>query len=46
MKNCEFGKLEVEYSRYVVGSGKLQVDDEKVQSMKDWTAPTSIKLLK
>ena len=42
MKKCEFGKSEVKYLRYVVGSGKLHMNDEKVQSMRNWPALISI----
>ena len=42
MKKCEFSKSEVKCLRQIVGSSKLLVDQEKVQSMKNWPAPTSI----
>ena len=45
MKEYKFGKSEVEYIGYIVGFGKLQVDLQKVQCMKDQSAPTSFKEL-
>ena len=42
MKKCEFGKFEVKYLRYVVGCGKMYMNDEKVQSMRNWPALISI----
>ena len=43
MKKCGFRNFEVKYLKDVVGSGKLLVDYEKEQSMKDWPAPIKIK---
>ena len=44
-KKCEFSNSEVKHLGYVVGSGKLWVEKEKVQSIKDWRAHISIKEL-
>ena len=45
MKKNGFGKSEVKYFGYVVTFGKFCIEEEKVQSMKDWPVPTSIKEL-
>ena len=44
-RKCKFSKSEVKYLGYVLDSGKLWVAQEKVQSVKDWPAPISIKEL-
>lgn len=45
MKKCEFGKRQVKYLGHVVGSGELQVDQSKVEPVRDWPAPTCVKEL-
>ena len=42
-KKCEFGKSRVKYLGHIVGSGELKVDAEKVEPVKGWDAPTTIK---
>ena len=42
MKKCEFGKSEEKYFRYIVGSGKLKVNQVKMQSVKDCPIPKSM----
>ena len=43
LKKCEFGKLHVKYLGYVVGSGKVYVDKDKVDAIANWNAPKDIK---
>ena len=47
MSKCkkEFGKSEVKYLGYIVGSTRLQVDQEKVYSVKVWPKTINIKVL-
>ena len=40
---CEFGHAYVHYLGHIVGSGKLQVDIEKVATVKDWPTPSCIR---
>ena len=42
-KKCELGKSRVKYLGHIVGSGELKVDAEKVEPVKGWDAPTTIK---
>ena len=46
MKKCEFGKSAVKYFGHIVASSKFQMDKQRVQSVKNWPAPTYIKNLK
>ena len=43
LKKCEFGKLRVKYIGYVVGSGEVHVDKDKVAAVANWEAPKDIK---
>ena len=43
LKKCEFGKPRVIYLGYVVGSGEVHVDKEKVTAVVDWEVPKDIK---
>ena len=43
MKKCEFGKTHMNYLGYVVGSGELSVDCNKVAAIADWQPPTNVK---
>ena len=40
---CEFGKPHVKYLDYVVASGEVHVDKDKVASVSNWELPTDIK---
>ena len=43
LKKCEFGKPRVKYLGYIVGSGEVHVDQDKVAAVANWEAPTDIK---
>ena len=45
IKKYEFDKSDLKCIGHMVGSSKLLVDKEKVQSLKNWPAPTSTKEL-
>ena len=40
---CEFGKPPAKYLGYVVGSGKVHVEKDKVAAVANWEAPRDIK---
>ena len=42
-KKCEFGKPYIKYLGYVVGSGELRVNSDKVAAVLDWEPPKDIK---
>ena len=43
LKKCEFGKPSVKYLSYVVGSGEVHVDKNKVAAVANWEARKDIK---
>ena len=43
LKKCKFGKPHMKYLGYVVGSGKLCVDMDKVAAVRNWSALVDIK---
>ena len=43
LKKCEFGKPHVKNLGYVVGSGEIYMDQDKVAAFANWEAPTDIK---
>ena len=43
LKKCEFGKLYVKYLGYVLGSGEVYVDKDKVATVANWEPPKDIK---
>ena len=43
LKKCKFGKPHVKYLGYVVGSGEVHVDQEKIAAVANWEVPTDIK---
>ena len=43
LMKCEFGKLHVKYLGYIVGSGELHMDKDKVAAFANWKAPKDIK---
>ena len=43
LKKCEFAKPRVKYLGYIVGSGEVYVDQDKVAAVTNWKAPTDIK---
>ena len=43
IKKCEFDKPRVKYLGYVVGSGEVYVNKDKVAAVANWEAPKDIK---
>ena len=43
LKKCEFGKLRVKYLGYIVGSGDVHVDQDKVVTVDNWETLTDIR---
>ena len=43
LKKCEFGKPRVKYLGYIVGSGEVHVDKDKVAAVTNWEPPRDIK---
>ena len=43
LKKCEFGKPCVKYLGYIVGSGEVHVDQDKIAAVANWEAPIDIK---
>lgn len=41
-KKCEFAKQELEYLGHIISGDGVKVDQEKIKSMIEWPAPTSI----
>jgi hypothetical protein len=42
---CDFGASEVEYLGHLVGKGGVRVDPKKIEAMKDWPHPKTVKRL-
>ena len=42
LKKCEFGKPCIKYLGHVVSSGEVHVDQDKVDAVANWEAPTDI----
>ena len=40
---CEFHTKEIEYLGYVISPQGLRMDEEKIQTIKEWKEPTNIK---
>ena len=45
IKKCEFGKPRVKYLDYILSSGEVHVDQDKVALVANWEAPTYIKVV-
>ena len=43
LKNCKFGKPHVKYLGYIVDSGEVHVDKDKVAAVDNWEAPKDVK---
>ena len=41
-KKCEFGSRELEYLGHIISGQGVKVDQQKIQAMTDWPAPTTI----
>jgi hypothetical protein len=42
---CAFGASEVEYLGHIVGKDGVRVDPKKIEAMKDWPHPKTLKIL-
>jgi hypothetical protein len=42
---CSFGASEVEYLGHLVGKVGVRVDPKKIEAMKDWPHPKTLKIL-
>jgi hypothetical protein len=42
---CAFGALEVEYLGHILGKDGVWVDPKKIEAMKDWPHPKTLKSL-
>jgi hypothetical protein len=42
---CAFGTFEVEYLGHIVGNDGVRVDPKKIEAMKDWNFPKTLKIL-
>lgn len=42
LKNCDFGREELEYLGHIISRQGVKVDQSKVQAMLDWSPPTNI----
>jgi len=40
---CEFHTMETEYLGYVISPEGLRMDEEKIQTIRDWKEPTNVK---
>ena len=43
LKKCEFGRPYVKYLGYIVGSGEVYMDQDKVAAVANWEASSGIK---
>ena len=42
-EKCEWHKEEVEFLSYVVGRYRVKISNKKIQVVKDWPTPTTVK---
>ncbi|KAL0551289.1 hypothetical protein IC582_010375 [Cucumis melo] len=43
MKKCEFAKTKVEYLGHIISGKGVEVDPEKIRSIKEWPVPTNVR---
>jgi hypothetical protein len=43
---CAFGISEFEYLRHIVSKDGVRMDAKKIEAMKDWPRPTTLKILR
>jgi len=43
VSKCEFHTMEIEYLGYVISPQGLQMDEEKIRTIKEWKEPTNVK---
>jgi len=46
LSKCSFGQTQIDYLRHVVSQNGVKVDETKIQAIKQWAVPTSIKQLR
>ena len=46
MKKCEFFKRKVKFLGFIVSENGVSTDEEKVQAVRDWETPTTVKQLR
>lgn len=46
ISKCSFGQHQVEYLGHVIDEGGVRVDDSKVEAVKKWPIPTTVKALR
>ena len=44
-KKCYFGKDSVKYLGHIVEAGSIRADPDKVEAIRTWTKPTTVKEL-
>ena len=44
-KKCSFGKASVKYLGHIVEGGKIRADPDKVEAIRTWPKPTTVKEL-
>ena len=42
-EKCEFHVREVSFLGFIISEGRIQMDPKKVQAVRDWPAPCSVK---
>ena len=43
LSKCKFGMREVDYLGHIIGGGQVCADPTKINAVKDWPVPTSVK---
>lgn len=46
LKKCEFGRAKIGYLGHVISSSGVEVDQDKVQAVKEWPQPTNLRELR
>jgi len=46
LSKCSFGQTQIDYLGHVVSRDGVKVDETKIQAIKQWSVPTSIKQLR
>ena len=44
-KNCFFGKTSIKYLEHIVEAGRIRADPDKVEAIRTWPRPTTVKEL-
>ena len=43
LSKCEFARAEVEYLGHIVGGGRLRMDPKKIEAVRDWPTPKTVR---